>query len=112
MASESETVEDITSEICKVAHNAATANKETKEHWRPAAFLALIADRIEAAHRRDVEKLGREVAELRECVRQASTDVCLKCVRNSRNIVCRKGRECEHVRRWRIALEGAKDEGK
>lgn len=67
----SETVEDIVREILKVAHNVAISNKETLSQWRPAAFLRSVADRIEAAYKREVEKL-REQIEVIDLARKIS----------------------------------------
>lgn len=129
MESDNEKVAEIGVEVRRVAHNVSCADEKTLKSWRPAAYLAKLADRIVAAHNREIESYKRllmtsqcaleseivknqnhrrEIAELRECVRQAYTDVCLKCVRNGRNIVCSRDRECENVKRWRKAMEGAK----
>ena len=48
-----ETIEDIVAEIRRVAHNVAVADANTINGWRPAAFLSMLADRIEAAHKRE-----------------------------------------------------------
>lgn len=66
MASDNETMADVVNCIRQVAHNAAIANKETREHWRPAAFLATVADRIEAAHKLEVEETAQDAGRRRK----------------------------------------------
>lgn len=56
--------------------------------------LREFADRIDAAH-------NREIAELRECLKDALTFVCSGC-KDHTHKMCR-------FNRWRKALEGAKD---
>ena len=58
------------------------------------------ADRIEAAHQ-------REVAELRECLREAVTEVCNRLEKCGFKEPC-VFKTC-YVQKWRKALEGASD---
>ena len=62
-----------------------------------------IADRIEAAHR-------REVAELRECLKETMVDAVAEYKNNScfRNVKCGEIKRCDtcKVMKWRKALKG------
>ena len=58
-----ETIADVVSEVRRVAHNVAVADANTLNSWRPAAFLSMIADRIEAAAKREREA-GAEAAQI------------------------------------------------
>ena len=49
-----ETIADIVSEVRRVAYNVAVADANTLNGWRPAAFLSMLADRIEAVHEREL----------------------------------------------------------
>lgn len=100
-------------------------------------FLASYADRIEAAHQHEVDAilkdrdemfkseqetmaktkawfeeyqtLKREVAELRECLKEAIREKC-----PFTRMSCKHGEPCEYAcgtDKWRKVLEGAKDEG-
>ena len=71
------------------------------------AYLTLwrneIADRIEAAEKREVE-------ELRECMKEAIREKC-----PFTRMSCKHGETCDYVcgtDKWRKALEGAEDESK
>lgn len=93
MASENETVADIVKEKRDTADEAELKGKNTFA-FDLAKMLREEANRIEAAHK-------REVAELRECLEQAYGDKI--------GTYTMKGNEVE---RWRKALKVAKDEGK
>lgn len=72
--------------------------------------LLSFADRIEAAHQREVAEMKREIAELRECLNEAIREKC-----PFTRMSCKHGEPCEYVcgtDKWRKALEGAKDESK
>ena len=61
-------------------------------------WLAHFADRIEAAHK-------RELAELRECLREAVREKC-----PFTRMSCRYGEQCDYecgTQKWRKALEGS-----
>ena len=49
-----ETIADIVSEVRRVAYNVAVADANTLNGWRPATFLSMLADRIEAVHEREL----------------------------------------------------------
>lgn len=49
-----ETIADIVAEVRRVAHNVAVADANTLNGWRPASFLSMLADLIEAAHEREL----------------------------------------------------------
>ena len=49
-----ETIADIVSEVRRVVYNVAVADANTLNGWRPAAFLSMLADRIEAVHEREL----------------------------------------------------------
>ena len=49
-----ETITDIVAEVRRVAYNVAVADANTLNGWRPAAFLSMLADRIEAVHEREL----------------------------------------------------------
>ena len=95
MASENETVEKVLSEI----YDAYGTWKRSEVASLPTQYLKEWHDRIEAAHQ-------REVAELRECLREAVTEVCnrLEKCGFKEPCVCKT---C-YVQKWRKAL---KDEG-
>ena len=110
MASESETVADIVKEMRGIKGGQHTNGGLSYERWRARCqFADDYADRIEEAHRREVdslnfklmtakseqktaanviieqtnkvEKLNREVAELRECLKEAVHNECNFCRR-------------------------------
>ena len=65
--------------------------------------LLSLADRIEAAEKREVE-------ELRECLKEAIREKC-----PFTRMICKHGEPCDYVcgtDKWRKALEGAEDESK
>ena len=68
--------------------------------------LLSFADRIEAAHQREVAELEREVAELRECLKEAIREKC-----PFTRMSCKHGEPCDYecgTVKWRKALQ---DEG-
>ena len=73
--------------------------------------LLSLADRIEAAARREVYELKREVAELRECLKETMVDAVAEYKNNScfRNVKCGEIKRCDtcKVMKWRKALKGA-----
>ena len=73
--------------------------------------LRTYADRIEAAAKREVYELKREVAELRECLKETMVDAVAEYKNNScfRNVKCGEIKRCDtcKVMKWRKALKGA-----
>ena len=68
--------------------------------------LLSFADRIEEAHQREVAELEREVAELRECLKEAIREKC-----PFTRMSCKHGEPCDYecgTEKWRKAL---RDEG-
>ena len=68
--------------------------------------LLSLADRIEAAAKREVEELEQKVAELRECLKEAIREKC-----PFTRMSCKHGEPCEYecgTFKWRKALQ---DEG-
>ena len=132
MASENETVDDIVKETRDTADEAELKGKNTFA-FDLAKMLREEADRIEAAHQREVAELKskmndvvcenealreacgtccakREVAELRECLKEAIREKC-----PFTRMSCKHGEPCDYecgTYKWRKALEGAKDETK
>lgn len=116
MASNNETIADIVAQIRAAAHiqNADSPRDVLK-----------FADRIESAHKRELaakddERLtivaiyenviaakDREIAELRECLKEAIREKC-----PFTRMSCRYGEQCDYecgTQKWRNALKGAKD---
>ena len=122
-----ETIADIVSEVRRVAYNVAVADANTLNGWRPAAFLSMLADRIEAVHERELadekrisdavvqslrdkklEMAGEiavkdaEIAELRECLNEAIREKC-----PFTRMSCKHGEPCDYecgTVKWRNAL--------
>ena len=68
--------------------------------------LLSLADRIEAAEKREVEELEKKVAELRECLKEAIREKC-----PFTRMSCKHGEPCDYecgTFKWRKALQ---DEG-
>ena len=110
MASENETVADIVRELRDDA-NAVLEDQHDEDCWtniEASEIYRSLADRIEASHR-------REVAELRECLKETinaaadamwwkrgcdkTRNVCTNCGEKDKTFPC-------PVKRWRKALEG------
>ena len=76
--------------------------------------LLSLADRIEAAHQREVAELEREVAELRECLKETMADAVAEYKNNScfRNVKCGEIERCDtcKVMKWRKVLKGASND--
>ena len=76
--------------------------------------LLSFADRIEEAHQREVAELEREVAELRECLKETMADAVAEYKNNScfRNVKCGEIERCDtcKVMRWRKALKGSSND--
>ena len=76
--------------------------------------LLSFADRIEEAHQREVAELEREVAELRECLKETMADAVAEYKNNScfRNVKCGEIERCDtcKVMRWRKVLKGASND--
>ena len=89
-----ETVETVAAEMRNESH----AGDESCLEW-VGAKMRTYADRIEAAHQ-------REVAELRECLREAVTEVCNRLEKCGFKEPC-VFKSC-YVQKWRKALQ---DEG-
>ena len=94
MASENETVDDIVKEKRDTADEAELKGKNTFS-FDLAKMLREEANRIEAAHK-------REVAELRECLREAVTEVCNRLEKCGFKEPC-VFKTC-YVQKWRNAL--------
>ena len=97
MASENETVEKVLSEI----YDAHETWKRSEVASLPTQYLKEWHDRIEAAHK-------REVAELRECLKETMVDAVAEYKNNScfRNVKCGEIERCDtcKVMKWRNAL--------
>ena len=106
MASENETVADIVNEKRDTADEAELKGKNTFA-FDLAKMLREEADRIEAAHQ-------REVAELRECLKETIVDAVAEYKNNScfRNVKCGEIERCDtcKVMRWRKALKGTSND--
>ena len=128
-----ETIADIVSEVRRVAYNVAVADANTLNGWRPAAFLSMLADRIEAVHERELadekrisdaviqslrdkklEMAGEiaakeaEIAELRECLKEAIREKC-----PFTRMSCKHGETCDYecgTFKWRKALQDERGE--
>ena len=98
MESKNETVADIVKKKRDTADEAELKGKNTFA-FDLAKMLREEADRIEAAHQ-------REVAELRECLREAVTEVCNRLEKCGFKEPC-VFKSC-YVQKWRKALQ---DEG-
>ena len=73
--------------------------------------LLSLADRIKAAHQREIAELERKVSELRECLKETMADAVAEYKNNScfRNVKCGEIERCGtcKVMKWRKALKGA-----
>ena len=106
MASENETVADIANEMrsewAQVYFSEGSRRKDGE--YCDNEFVAIepetVADRIEAAHQ-------REVAELRECLREAVTEVCNRLEKCGFKEPC-VFKSC-YVQKWRDALRNEGD---
>ena len=96
-----ETIADIVSEMRNESH----AGDESCLEW-VGAKMRTYADRIEAAHQREVAELERKVSELRECLKEAVTEVCNRLEKCGFKEPC-VFKTC-YVQKWRKALQ---DEG-
>ena len=102
MESKNETVADIVKKKRDTADEAELKGKNTFA-FDLAKMLREEADRIEAAHQ-------REVAELRECLKEAIRETC-----PITRMSCKHGEPCDYecgTYKWRKALEGANNETK
>ena len=70
--------------------------------------LLSFADRIEAAHKREVAELERKVSELRECLKEAVTEVCNRLEKCGFKEPC-VFKTC-YVQKWRKALKGSSND--
>ena len=94
MSNKQETIEDIVAAMRNEGH----AGDESCLEW-VGAKMRTYADRIEAAHRREVE-------ELRECLKEAIREKC-----PFTRMSCKHGEPCDYecgTEKWRKALQ---DEG-
>ena len=81
-------------------------NNDTLIGRKDALKLEEEADRIEAAHKREVEELEQKVAEQRECLKEAIREKC-----PFTRMSCKHGEPCDYecgTFKWRKALQ---DEG-
>ena len=98
-----ETVETVAAEMRNESH----AGDESCLEW-VGAKMRTYADRIEAAHQREVAELEREVAELRECLKEAVTEVCNRLEKCGFKEPC-VFKTC-YVQKWRKALKGSSND--
>ena len=70
--------------------------------------LLSLADRIEEAHQREVAELERKVSELRECLKEAVTEVCNRLEKCGFKEPC-VFKTC-YVQKWRKALKGSSND--
>ena len=70
--------------------------------------LLSLADRIKAAHQREIAELERKVSELRECLKEAVTEVCNRLEKCGFKEPC-VFKTC-YVQKWRKALKGASND--
>ena len=131
MSSKQETIEDIVAEMRNESH----AGDESCLEWI-GAKMHTYADRIEAAHqrevaelrgerngilnanasladdndrlRREVAELERKVSELRECLKEAVTEVCNRLEKCGFKEPC-VFKTC-YVQKWRKALKGSSND--
>ena len=100
--SKQETVADIVAAMRNEGH----AGDESCLEW-VGAKMRTYADRIEEAHRREVE-------ELRECLKETMADAVAEYKNNScfRNVKCGEIERCDtcKVMKWRKALKGASND--
>ena len=106
MSSKHETIADIVREMRTLGR---LDEKLTDKIPRSLQALGLrtYADRIEAAHRREVE-------ELRECLKETMADAVAEYKNNScfRNVKCGEIERCDtcKVMKWRKALKGSSND--
>lgn len=129
MASENETVAEIVNEMRGSTEQRYCSSK----HCQVKVYNPILdfADRIEAAYKREVEKLSKrleyviedsnrtcglcepskKILKLQDCLKEAIEDSCASCDDEDENgcSLCRK--ECR-VRKWRKTLEGTDNESK
>ena len=111
--SNQETIADIVKEMRTLGR---LDEKSTDKIPRTLQALGLrtYADRIETAHQREVAELEREVAELRECLKETMADAVAEYKNNScfRNVKCGEIERCDtcKVMKWRKVLKGASND--
>lgn len=93
MASENETVAEIAAMLDRFANGAALPTDEYP-------MFSSLSRRLLSAH-------GREVTELRECLKEACDSVCFKCRFGNTSYPYYCGNDCDRMAKWRKALEGA-----
>lgn len=130
MASENETVAEIVNEMRGSTEQRYCSSK----HCQVKVYNPILdfADRIETAHKREVEKLSKrleyviedsnrtcglcepskKILKLQDCLKEAIDNVCFKCRFGNVLYPYYCGNDCDKMAKWRKALEGAKDEGK
>ena len=110
MTSENETVKDIVKEI----GDAYETWKRSEIAELPTQYLMEWRDRLDVADRRIEAAHQREVAELRECLKEAMADAVAEYKNNScfRNVKCGEIERCKtcKVVRWRKTLKGVSNE--
>ena len=106
MEGENETVADIVKEKRDTADETELKGKSTFA-FDLAKMLREEANRIEAAHQ-------REVAELRECLKETMADAVAEYKNNScfKNVKCGEIKRCDtcKVMKWRKVLKGASND--
>ena len=115
MASEYEKVKDIMKELRGIKGGQHTNGGLSFERWRGRCqFADDYADRFEAAHQREVAELEREVAELRECLKETMVIAIAEYHYHSccKHVKCGEIERCKtcKVVRWRKALKGARND--
>ena len=96
--SKQKTIADIVAAMRNEGH----AGDESCLEWVGAKIRGY-ADSIEAAHQREVAELEREVAELRECLKEAIREKC-----PFTRMSCKHGEPCDYecgTVKWRKALQ-------
>lgn len=100
MASENETVSEIVKEMRGPYYKMGRSNARLDHDMM--GYMSFIANRIEAAHR-------REVAELRECLKDVRRELCKEC--RSKGFKCKKSEPCVTVLNIDITLHNAPEGG-
>lgn len=99
--SKQETIADIVAEMRGPYYKMGRSNASLDKNMMD--YMSFMANRIEAAAKREVE-------ELRECLREAVIEVCNRLEKCGFKEPC-VFKTC-YVQKWRKALKGAEDEGK
>ena len=105
-----ETIADIAKEI----GDAYETWKRSEIAELPTQYLMEWRDRLDVADRRSEEAHNREVAELRECLKETMVDAVAEYKNNScfKNIKCGEIKRCDtcKVMKWHKVLKGANND--